>query len=172
MDRIFPNLRQIPQNPSSGYGGYYLEAPFSLKRFALHCCAFLCKLVQLSNFGGLKSTNGHILDRLFLNLRQIPKNPSCVYGGHYFGAPFPLNIFALQCRCFFCKLVQRCNFGRLNSINEHILERLFPNLGQIPKNPTCVCGEHYFGAPFPLNILPLQCSTFSVNWCKYLILVG
>ena len=34
---------------------------------------FFCKLVQTSNFGRLKSANGHILDRLFTNLRQIPK---------------------------------------------------------------------------------------------------
>ena len=34
---------------------------------------------------------------------------------------------------FFCKLVQMSNFGRLNSANEYILDRLFPNLRQIPK---------------------------------------
>ena len=33
---------------------------------------FFCKLVQKSNFGRLKSANGHISDRLFTNLRQIP----------------------------------------------------------------------------------------------------
>ena len=36
-------------------------------------------------------------------------------------------------QCFFCKLVQMSNFGRLKSANEHILDRLFPNLRQIPK---------------------------------------
>ena len=36
-------------------------------------------------------------------------------------------------QCFFCKLVQMSNFDRLNSANEHILQRLFPNLWQIPK---------------------------------------
>ena len=36
-------------------------------------------------------------------------------------------------QCFFCKLVQMSNFGRLNSANEHILARLFPNMRQIPK---------------------------------------
>ena len=36
-------------------------------------------------------------------------------------------------QCFFCKLVQMSNFDRLNSANEHILDRLFPNLWQIPK---------------------------------------
>ena len=34
---------------------------------------------------------------------------------------------------FFCKLVQMSNFDRLNSANAHILDRLFPNLRQIPK---------------------------------------
>ena len=34
---------------------------------------FFCKLVQMSNFRRLKSANGHILERLFTNLRQFPK---------------------------------------------------------------------------------------------------
>ena len=34
---------------------------------------FCWKLVKMSNFGRLKSANGHILDRLFPILRQIPK---------------------------------------------------------------------------------------------------
>ena len=29
--------------------------------------------MQMSNFGRLKSANGHILERLFTNLRQFPK---------------------------------------------------------------------------------------------------
>ena len=36
-------------------------------------------------------------------------------------------------QCFFCKLVQMFNFGRLNSAKDHILDILFPNLRQIPK---------------------------------------
>ena len=36
-------------------------------------------------------------------------------------------------QCFFCKLVQMSNFDRLNSQNEQILDRLFPNLRQIPQ---------------------------------------
>ena len=36
-------------------------------------------------------------------------------------------------QCFFTKLVQMSSFDRLNSANEHILDRLFPNLWQIPK---------------------------------------
>ena len=36
-------------------------------------------------------------------------------------------------QCFFCKLVQMSNFDRLNSADEHILDRIFPNLWQIPK---------------------------------------
>ena len=36
-------------------------------------------------------------------------------------------------QCFFCKLEQMANFDRLNSANEHILDRLFPNLRQIPQ---------------------------------------
>ena len=36
-------------------------------------------------------------------------------------------------QCFFSKLVQMSSFGRLNSANDHILDRLFPNLWQIPQ---------------------------------------
>ena len=36
-------------------------------------------------------------------------------------------------QCFFCTLVQMSNFDRLNSANVQILDRLFPNLRQIPK---------------------------------------
>ena len=36
-------------------------------------------------------------------------------------------------RCFFGKLGQMSNFGRLKSANEHILDRIFPDLRQIPK---------------------------------------
>ena len=36
-------------------------------------------------------------------------------------------------QCFFCKLLQMSNFDRLNSANEQILDRIFPNLRQIPK---------------------------------------
>ena len=41
--------------------------------------------------------------------------------------------FCFLMRCFFYKLVQLSNFGLLNSANEYILDRLFPNLRQMPK---------------------------------------
>ena len=36
-------------------------------------------------------------------------------------------------QCFFCKLVQMPKFGRLKSANGNVLNRLFPNLWQIPQ---------------------------------------
>ena len=49
------------------------RSSISTARFCFPMQCFFCKLVQMYNFGRLKSANGHILDRLFPNLRQIPK---------------------------------------------------------------------------------------------------
>ena len=93
---------------------------------------FLCKLVQISNFGRFNSAIEHILARLFPNLRPIPK----IHQTDMVGIMYKLHSAKNICspiQCFFCKLVQMSNFDRLNSANEHILERLFPNLRQFPK---------------------------------------
>ena len=84
----------------------------------------------MSNFGRLKSANEHILDRLFPNLCIITKIHLAYTVGiilelHYHQKDFLSNVV------LFCKLVQMSNFGPLNSANEHILERLFPNLRQM-----------------------------------------
>ena len=75
-------------------------------------------------------------------------------------------------RCFFGKLGQMSNFGRLKSANEHILDRIFPDLRQIPKNPFYGYGGYYLEAPFPRKRFALHCSAFSVNWCKCPLLIG
>ena len=64
------------------------------------------------------------------------------------------------------------NFDRLNSSNDHILDRLISKSEAIPQNPSYVYGGRYLGAPFPLKIFALKYSAFSVNWCKYPILDG
>ena len=93
---------------------------------------YLCKLVQMSNFGRLNSANEHILARLFPNLRQIPKIhlPDMV---SVIRSSITRKKICSPMQYFFCKLVQMSNFGRLNSANEHILDRLFLNLRQFPK---------------------------------------
>ena len=87
---------------------------------------FFCKLVQISNFGRLKSGIGHLLERLFPNLRPIPKIQQTYMVGIIYKLHSHKNIGS-PIQCFFCKLVQMSNFDRLNSANEHILDRLFPN---------------------------------------------
>ena len=87
----------------------------------------------MSNFGRLNSANEHILDRLFPNLRQIPKIHQTDMVGIIYKLHSAKNICS-PIQCFFCKLVQMSNFGRLNSANGHILDRLFPNLGKSPKS--------------------------------------
>ena len=93
---------------------------------------FFCKLVQMSNFDRLNSANEHISDRLFPNLRQIPKIHQTDMVGIIYKLHSAKNICS-PIQCFFSKLVQMSNFGRLKSANEHILDRLFPNLKQFPK---------------------------------------
>ena len=75
-------------------------------------------------------------------------------------------------QCFFCKLVQMSNFNRLNSQNEQILERLFPNLRQIPQIHLAYVVSIIYEAPLPPKRFALQCSAFSVNRCKCPILIG
>ena len=93
---------------------------------------FFCKLVQMSNFDRLNSANEHILQKLFPNLWQIPKIHLRDMVVIISKLHSPQNICSPM-QCFFCKLVQMSNFDRLNSANEQILDRLFPNLRQIPK---------------------------------------
>ena len=133
---------------------------------------FFCKLVQISNLGRLKSGNGHILDRLFANLRQFPKIHLASIWWALLRSCIPAENICSPIQCFFCKLVQMPNFGRLNSANEHILDRLFPNLRQFPKIHLAYMVSRYLEAPFPLTIFALEYSAFSVNWCKCPILVG
>ena len=93
---------------------------------------FFCKLVQMSNFDRLNSANEHILARLFPNLRPIPK----IHQRDMVGIIYKLHSAKNICSpilCFIGKLLQMSNFDRLNSANEHILNRLFPNLREFPK---------------------------------------
>ena len=80
---------------------------------------FFCKLVQMSNFGRLKSENGHFWIDYFQVIGKSLTSISSVYGGHYFGAPLPLKAVCSPLQCLFCKLVQMSNFGRLKSENGH-----------------------------------------------------
>ena len=93
---------------------------------------FFCKLVQISNFGRLKSENGHFWIDYF---QIIGKSLTSIL--RIWWALFWSSITTKNCcsplQCVFCKLVQMSNFGLLNSANEHILDRLFLNLKQFPK---------------------------------------
>ena len=103
-----------------------------IKRFCSPLQCLVCKLVQISNFGRLKSENGHFWIGYF---QIIGKSLTSIL--RIWWALFWSSITTKNCcsplQCLFCKLVQMSNFGLLNSANEHILARLFPNLRQIPK---------------------------------------
>ena len=168
LDRLFPNLRQIPKIHQTDMVGIIFKL-HSAKNICSPMQCFFCKLVQMSNFGRLKSANGHILDRLFPSHEANPKNPSLRIWWHYLRAPVPPKRCCSPCSAF---SVNWCKCPMLNSANEHILDRLFPNLRQIPKIHHDVYGGYYLEAPLPQKIFALQYSAFSVNWCKCPILVG
>ena len=65
-------------------------------------------------------------------------------------------------QCFFIKLVQMSSFGRLNSANEHILDRLFPNLWQIPK----IHQKNMVGIIWKLHSAKNICSPIQCFFCK------
>ena len=100
------------------------------------CCSPLqclfCKLVLMSNFGRLKSENGHIWIDYF---QVIGKSLTSIL--RIWWALFWSSITTKGCcsplQCLFFKSVQISNFGRLKSGNGHILDWLFTNLRQFPK---------------------------------------
>ena len=93
---------------------------------------FFCKLVQMSNFGRLKSANGHFWIDYFQIRGKSLKSRLRIWWALSRSSSTTKKICSPM-QCFFCKLVQMSNFDRLNSANEHILDRLFTNLMQFPK---------------------------------------
>ena len=91
---------------------------------------FFCKLVQTSNFGRLKSANRHFWIDYFQISGKSPKSITHIGWALCRSSTTTKNISSPM-KCFFCKLVQTADFGRLKTANEHILDRLFPNLRQI-----------------------------------------
>ena len=131
LARLFPNLRPIPKIHHTDMVGIIYKL-HSAKNICSPIQCFFCKLVQISNFDRLNSANEHILARLFPNLRPIPK----IHHTDMVGIIYKLHSAKNICspiQCFFCKLVQISNFGRLKSGNGHILDRLFTNLRQFLK---------------------------------------
>ena len=170
LDRLFPNLRQIPKIHMAYMVGIIQELHYPPKAICSPMQCFFCKLVQISNFGPLKSANGALLDRLFPNLRQIPKLHLAYMVGiiqeQYHQKDLP------STAVLFCKVVQMYNFDRLDSANEHILEQIISKSEANTQNPSYVYGGYYIESPFPPKRFALHCSAFSINRCKYPILVG
>ena len=100
------------------------------------CCSPLqclfCKLVQMSNFGRLKSENGQFWIDYF-QIRGKSLNSISRIWWALLRSSITTKMICSPMQCFFCKLVQMSNFGRLKSANGQILDRLFPKLRQIPK---------------------------------------
>ena len=80
---------------------------------------FLCKLVQMSNFGRLKSANGHFWIDYFQIIGKSLKSTWRIWWALFRSSSTSKKICSPM-QCFFCKLVQMSNFNRLNSANEHI----------------------------------------------------
>ena len=93
---------------------------------------FFCKLVQVSNFGPLKSANGHFWMDYFQICGKSLKSITRIWWALFRSSSTTKRICSPM-QCFFCTLVQMSNFDRLNSGNDPILDRSFRNLWQIPK---------------------------------------
>ena len=92
---------------------------------------FFCKLAQRYNFVRLNSANHHFCIDYFQIRGKSLKSIWRIWWALYRSSSTTKRICSPM-QCFFCKLVQMSNFVQLNSANEHILARLFPNLRQIP----------------------------------------
>ena len=109
-----------------------LRSSITTKMICSPMQCFFCKLVQMSNFGRLKSANGHFWIDYFQVWGKSQKSTLRIWWTLSTSSSTTKKICSPM-QCFFSKLVQMSNFDRLNSANEHILDRLFPNLWQIPK---------------------------------------
>ena len=135
MGTFWGDYLQIWGNPPKSISRIWralLRSAILAKNICSPIQCFFCKLVQMSNFGRLKSKNGHFwIDYLQI----IGKSLTSIF--HIWWALFWSSITTKNCcsplQCLFCKLVQMSNFGRLKSGNGHILDRLFTNLRQFPK---------------------------------------
>ena len=95
---------------------------------------FFFKLVQMSNFDRLNSANEHILDRLFPNLRQIPKINLTDMVGIIKKLHSPKK-YLLSNAVLFLQIGANVQFWSVKISKWALLDRLFPNLRQIPKIP-------------------------------------
>ena len=123
-----------PSHPSCVYGGHYLGAPLPLKILLLLSNAVLfCKLVQMSNFGRLKSENGHFWIDYFQIWGKSLKSISRIWWALRRSSITTKKICSPM-QCFFCKLVQMSNFSRLKSANGHFWIDYFQIWGKSQKS--------------------------------------
>ena len=112
----------------------YLRSSITTKKtVALQCNAFSVNLCKCPILVELKSENGQFWIDYFQIGGKSLKSIMAYMVGIIWGARVPPKKICSPMQCFFCKLVQMSNFDRLNSANEHISDRFFPNLRQIPK---------------------------------------
>ena len=146
-----------PQNLSGVYGRHSSGAPLPPKICAPNA-VLLLKIGENVQFWSVKISEwGHFGKIISKSEANLP-NPSGVYGGPYGGAPLPSKRFALQCTAFAVNWCKYPSFVPLKSANGRILDRLFPNLWQIPK----IYQAYMVGILQELHyhqryVLPMQC---------------
>ena len=94
---------------------------------------FFCKLVQMSNFGPVKSENGHFWIDYFQIIGKSLKSISRIWWA-LLRSSITTKKICSPMQCFFCKLVQMYNFGRLKSANGHFWIDYFPICGKSLKS--------------------------------------
>ena len=94
---------------------------------------FFSKLVQMSNFGRLKSANGQFLIDYFQICGKSLKSTLRIWWALSRSSSTSKKIGSPM-QCFFCKLVQMSNCGRLKSANGHFWIDYFQICGKSLKS--------------------------------------
>ena len=93
-----------------------LRSSITTKKTCSPMPCFFCKFVQMSNFGRLKSANGQFWIDYFQIGGKSLKSISRIWWA-LLRSSITTKYICSPMQCFFCKLVQMSNFGRLKSEN-------------------------------------------------------
>ena len=118
---------------------------------------FFCKLVQISNFGRLKSGNGHFWVDYFQICGKSLKSTLRIWWA-LFRSSITSKKICSPMQCFFCKLVQISNFGRLKSGNGHFWIDYFRICGKSLKSTLRIWWAFFRSSSTSKKICsPMQC---------------
>ena len=134
-----------------------LRSAILVKNICSPIQCFLCKLVQMSNFGRLKSENGHFWIDYFQIIGKSLKS-ICRIWWALFRSSITSKKICSPMQCFFSKLVQMSNFSRLKSANGHIWIDYFQICGKSLKSTLRIWWALFRSSSTSKKICsPMQC---------------